>query len=149
MKKLLTLLSLTVAISAFGANNETSMKINAVVLQPLNVSHNGDIDFGNVIQNTTATVDTPKVFTVNGSAGAHVTLTINHQPANSFTQTTIKDSNDNRITVFLDDARLSSKTSTLDDQGNLTFSFKPRIYVPENQAPGTYTGSLVARVQYQ
>ena len=147
MKKLLILLSLTTAMTAFGADT-TTMNISATVLEPLNVSHNGDINFGNLIQNTTTTIDQAKTFTVHGSVGGSIHFTINDRPIREVTQTTISKGNDT-LPVYFDNIQLSSDSLTLDNSGNFTFSFKPRIYVPQNQAAGTYTGALTARVQYE
>ncbi|MGL5175629.1 MAG: DUF4402 domain-containing protein [Cetobacterium sp.] len=148
MKKILTLLSLTLSMTAFAADQAT-MEIKATVVKPLNVSHNGNIDFGTVIQNTTVRAEN-KLFTVSGTANQKVIFTMNGTPINQFTETELSKTGDNtkKMLVWLKDIKLSS-ADTLDGDGNLTWGFNAEMYIPEKQETGEYSGQLVARVTYQ
>ncbi|MGL5594521.1 DUF4402 domain-containing protein [Cetobacterium sp.] len=151
MKKLLMFLSLTMAISAFGADTAT-MNINAVVLAPLNVTHDGDINFGNIIQNTSSQEIT-KNFTVTGTPGAHFDFTINDQPLGSFANSELVHADGNSKMPFYTTNRTASagdlNNPQISQDGNFKFTFTGRTQADQSQTPGSYTGSLVARVQYQ
>lgn len=152
MKKLLILLSLTTAMTAFGADTAT-MSIGAKVLAPLNVTHDGDIDFGVVIQNTSS-AEITKNFTVTGTPGEKFTFTLNDQPLGNFANSELVHTNGTSKMHFFTTNRLANDGSgnlanpQIAQDGTFKFTFTGRTQADGNQTPGQYTGSLTARVQY-
>ncbi|WP_298065362.1 DUF4402 domain-containing protein [uncultured Cetobacterium sp.] len=142
MKKLLILLSLTTAITAFGAphgNTEkaATMNVTATVIKPLTIVKTGDMDFGNIIQGTNTTADSG--YTITGEKGQPIIITIDDSVSlsNAMSKTPLV---------------VGIKTqlpNSLDKDGNAHVSVQGFLTVPNNQTVGTYTGTLTARVQYQ
>ena len=130
------------AMTTFAAphgNEEKSatMNITATVIKPLTIAKTGDMDFGNIIQGTTATADSG--YTITGEKGQPIIVTI-----------------DNSVLLSNQKAKTSLavgiKTQlpkSLDKDGNANVSVQGFLNVPKDQHVGTYTGTLVARVQYQ
>ncbi len=157
MKKLLILLSLTTAMTAFGASAEkgpeatNTMYINATVLQPLNVINDGDVNFGNIIQNTT-TSKIAKKFTVTGTPGQKVIFKINNQNLDSFSNDKLtKVGGGAEMPLYTDSREVSSgdrSNPTIGQNGTLDFTFNVWTQASQNQAPGQYTGALNASVRY-
>ncbi|MGL5124881.1 MAG: hypothetical protein ACRC6U_02720 [Fusobacteriaceae bacterium] len=147
MKKLLMLLSCTLSLAAFA--NEATMNINAVIIKPLTVSHNGDIDFGLVAQNVT-TYARDKEFKVIGTPGQKINFTINETSLNNYNQINLKNSGgDSTIPMWLEDRTVSSGTlfePQLDSKGEMVFKFNAKL-VP-GTAIGAHTGALNVKVLY-
>ncbi|MGL6168444.1 MAG: hypothetical protein ACRC0Y_09170 [Fusobacteriaceae bacterium] len=147
MKKLLMLLSCTISLVAFA--NEATMNIKAVIVKPLTVSHNGDIDFGLVAQNVT-TYANDKQFKVIGTPGQKINFTINGKSLNDYNQINLKSStSDSTIPMWLEKRTVSSGTlfePQLDSKGEMTFKFDAKL-VP-GTAIGTHTGALNVKVLY-
>ena len=142
MKKLLTLLSLTMAITAFGTpqgNTEKTdtMTITATVISPLTIEKTQDMDFGNIIQGTRATATSGYIIT--GEKGQPITVTIDDSVllSNQKTKTS--------LVVGIE----TDLPQSLDNNGNANVSVLGSLNIPNDQQVGTYTGTLVARVQYQ
>ncbi|MCQ9628454.1 DUF4402 domain-containing protein [Cetobacterium somerae] len=142
MKKLLILLSLTTAMTAFGAphgNTEeaATMNVTATVIKPLTIVKTGDMDFGNIIQGTNTTTDSG--YTITGEKGQPIIVTIDDS---------VLLSNEKAKTSLVVGIKTQLPKS-LDTNGNANVSVQGFLNVPKEQHVGTYTGTLTARVQYQ
>lgn len=142
MKKLLILLSLTTAMTAFGAphgNTEeaATMNVTATVIKPLTIVKTGDMDFGNIIQGTNTTTDSG--YTITGEKGQPIIVTIDDS---------VLLSNEKARTSLVVGIKTQLPKS-LDTNGNANVSVQGFLNVPKEQHVGTYTGTLTARVQYQ
>ncbi len=145
MKKLITLLSLTMAMTAFGApqgntDKEGKMNITAEVIQPLTVTADKDMDFGKVIQGNTATAESK--FIITGESGENITVTIPEKVTLSNTK-----SNQNKLNVLITKRGLS--TTNLGPSGSIEIPVYGLITpTKENTPTGTYTGEFTAQVRY-
>ena len=142
MKKLLILLSLTTAMTAFVAphgNTEeaATMNVTATVIKPLTIVKTGDMDFGNIIQGTNTTTDSG--YTITGEKGQPIIVTIDDS---------VLLSNEKAKTSLVVGIKTQLPKS-LDTNGNANVSVQGFLNVPKEQHVGTYTGTLTARVQYQ
>ncbi|MGL4947146.1 MAG: hypothetical protein ACRC4X_05730 [Cetobacterium sp.] len=145
MKKLLTLLSLALTVSAFGAptgNKEESakMKVTATVIRPLTIAVAQDMDFGTIIQGAKA--DATGTYTLAGEPGAKIDITTTFPNAlsNGITKSSLP------IELVMG---MPKGGYSLDEVGNLSIDVKGSVNPTANTETGTYTGTLVARVQYQ
>ncbi|MGL4999847.1 MAG: DUF4402 domain-containing protein [Cetobacterium sp.] len=141
MKKLLMLLSLTLAVSAFGApqgNSEQSatMNISATVIKPLTIEKITDMEFGSIIQGSKANATSG--YSIKGEAGQSIAITIDSSVL--LTHETTKSS----IIVGI----RTSPPHSLDKNGNATLSVDGFLETTSNQEIGKYNGTLVAKVQY-
>ena len=140
MKKLLTLLSLTMAMTAFGApqgNVETShqMNINARVITPLTVNVT-DMNFGNIIQNSNATAN--GTYTITGEPNQGIIFTLD-KPEFLLSK---GDSENLGIHLTHDDLPTSvdpSGTTTINITGTLS---------PNSTHSGDYEGTIIGKIQY-
>lgn len=150
MKKLLILLSLTTAITAFAdtpttlpaskapqGNTEKSatMNINAMVIQPLKVSAE-EMEFERVIQGTTATA-TGK-YTIKGEPGQGIKVSIVTPDSLIGTKGT------QRLPINLE----YTLPNAVDHSGDASFNINGSIS-PSNEHLGSYTGEIKVSVQYQ
>ncbi len=140
MKKLLTLLSLTLSMTAFAApqgNTEKSanMQVIARVIKPLTIDATA-MEFGDIIQGTTTT--------------ATGTYTITGQPNETFVFTidriTELKNGDNSLAISLDG--LDDIPTTIPESGNLTHVLRGTLSPTSDTVPGIYTGTITARIQY-
>ncbi|WP_297431930.1 hypothetical protein [uncultured Cetobacterium sp.] len=145
MKKLLILLSLTTAMTAFGttlqgSEDSATMNINATVIKPLTVTVVDHMNFGTVIQGNEATA-TGK-YSIEGHPGETVFIT-----------TTLPTTLTNNITKsglgITFDTNISLNVNKLDANGKLPFDITGTITPTTSTPTGTYEGQIVARVQYQ
>ena len=149
MKKLLILLSLTTAMTAFAdtpttlpaskgpqgnAEKSATMNINATVIRPLTVEAE-NMEFGRVIQGTEATA-TAK-YTIKGEPNQAITITID-KPT-ELTNPTNK--------VNLPITLTHNEPNVLDNSGDASFDINGSI-TPSNKHLGAYTGTIVATVIY-
>lgn len=138
MKKLITLLSLTLASSAFALTNgdaSANMNITARVIQPLTVKAE-KMDFGKIIKGSTATSDSR--FLVSGESGEKVSIDIPKTasligPNNENIEVAIKTTNAGQQT-------LSATATEVGIHGTLPTTDKT--------VTGTYAGTLTASVRY-
>lgn len=142
MKKLLILLSLTTAMTAFGApqgNSEDSatMNINATVIKPLTITAK-DMKFGTVIQGTRATATGE--YTIDGEPGEKFEVTLSD--LQSLKRTGSDDTLDISFANFV-------IPHNLDGSGKASFNMVGTISPTNETLTGEYTGSITARVQYQ
>lgn len=138
MKKLITLLSLTMAMAAFGApqgdvEKTGDMNITATVIKPLTVTAQ-PMAFNKVIQGATATAKAN--FTIKGESRENITVTI----PETVTLTNGKNSLNVAITRTI--------PTNLGDAGEVTVPVNGSIETSNSTATGEYSGTLIARVQY-
>ena len=141
MKKLITLLSLTMAMTAFGASqgnteNNENMTITAQVIQPLTVKADKNLDFGKIIQGNTATANS--TFTITGEAKENITVII---PETVQLSNEIAKSSLNVEIVSLLPHNLGNSGSTI---AGITGT----IVTAADTPTGTYTGEFTAQVRY-
>ncbi|MCQ8212278.1 hypothetical protein NON08_07050 [Cetobacterium somerae] len=145
MKKLLTLLSLTMAMTTFAAphgNEEKSatMNITATVIRPLTVEVVDHMNFGTVIQGNKVTA-TGK-YLINGEPGQKITVTTTF-PENLFNVVS-------RSTLPIElNMPMPLTGYALGTDGELPLNIYGSITPSTETAPGTYKGQIIARVQYQ
>ncbi|MGL5378139.1 MAG: hypothetical protein ACRDAT_07695 [Cetobacterium sp.] len=147
MKKILILLSSILSTVVFA--NENTMNINAVIVKPLTVTNNGDIDFGLVAQNVT-TFANNKEFKVIGTPGQKINFTINNQSLNNYNKIDLNNhDNSSSIPMWLEEKNVTSGTlfqPQLDANGEMAFTFNAKL-VP-GTAIGSHTGALNVKVLY-
>ncbi|MGL4970914.1 MAG: DUF4402 domain-containing protein [Cetobacterium sp.] len=144
MKKLLTLLSLTLSMTAFAApqgNSEktSTMDISATVIKPLNISVTQDMNFGRVIQGSSA--NATGTYKISGEPGQGISIT-----------TTLPEGLTNGVNKSLLPITFNSFTKNiegLDSNGDFTFDITGTIVTNDSTPAGNYTGEIIARVQYQ
>ncbi|MGL4671685.1 hypothetical protein [Cetobacterium sp.] len=144
MKKLLTLLSLTLSMTAFAApqgNSEQSatMNINATVIKPLRIQVTQNMDFGTVIQGSSA--EATGTYKITGEPGQGITI-----------NTTLPEGLTNNINKAILPIAFNSITKNiegLNQNGEFYFNITGTIEPTEGTQIGNYTGEIIARVQYQ
>ncbi|MGL5190111.1 MAG: hypothetical protein ACRC7S_10750 [Cetobacterium sp.] len=153
MKKILTLLSLTLSMTAFANSvvQSDTMNINAKIVKPLTVSHDGHIQFGNLVQNSGHSEKVSRNFFINGTPGQKIEFKINDQKLDSFSNSHLTRVGGSETLDFYTSNRKVTNgdisNPTLDNNGNLTFSFDSVVNVT-NLPVGEYTGSLKVAVKY-
>ncbi|MGL6024715.1 MAG: hypothetical protein ACRC0F_08870 [Cetobacterium sp.] len=145
MKKLLTLLSLALTVSAFGAptgNKEESatMNVTATVIRPLTIKAT-DMAFGTIIQGTKA--NATGTYTLAGEPGAQVDITadIPEFLSNEVTRT--------GLPISFTGLSKQKQALTLDGNGNFVIDITGSVNPTTDTVTGEYKGTIVARVQYQ
>lgn len=150
MKKLLILLSLTTAMTAFAdapttlpaskapqGNTEKydTMNITATVITPLTVRAS-TMEFGRVIQGAKA--NAIGRYTITGEPGQDITveLTTPSQLKNTSNNTTLA------ITLTY------AAPTQIADNGDASFNINGEL-TPDTNHSGVYEGEIIARVQYQ
>ncbi|MGL4672601.1 DUF4402 domain-containing protein [Cetobacterium sp.] len=141
MKKLLMLLSLTLATSTFASlqsNSEQSatMNINAIVIKPLTIEKIADMEFGSIIQGNKA--NATSAYSIKGEAGQGITVTVDNSVLLQHENT------NSTMTVGI----RTAPPHSLNKDGNATLSVDGILETAQNQEVGKYTGTLVAKVQY-
>ncbi|MBC2850818.1 DUF4402 domain-containing protein [Cetobacterium sp. 8H] len=148
MKKLITLLSLTMAMTAFGApqgNTEKTgdMKITATVITPLTVVAQ-PMQFNKIIKGTTTPVTATATanFSITGEQGETVTVTIPN------TVTLInKANNQNQLAVAISGTTGEPTAMNL-ETSTISIPVTGTITTNSSTATGEYEGNLTARVTY-
>ncbi|MEG0135555.1 MAG: DUF4402 domain-containing protein [Cetobacterium sp.] len=141
MKKLITLLSLTMAMTAFGVttapqgNEEKTgdMNISAIIITPLTVRA-GEMAFGRVIQGSEATATAN--FIIAGEKDENITVTI--------PETVTLTNGENTLNVAI--AR--DIPTNLGTTGTITVPVNGSIVTSSSTTTGTYEGTLTATVRY-
>ena len=142
MKKLLILLSLTTAMTAFGIApqgntvEESNMDVTATVIKPLTVEAT-EMEFGRVIQGNNATASSN--YKISGEKGELISVEI---PSTVELTSTTGD----KMTATIEYQNLPTSIGA---NGSSIASVDGHLEVSSDQAVGTYTGTLTARVQYQ
>lgn len=141
MKKLLLLLSLTTAMTAFGApqvnpKEEGKMDVTATVISPLTVIAS-KMEFGKIIQGSSAKASSE--YQIKGETGELITVEIPDKvelTSNSGDKMTAK------ITY-------KNLPTSIGDNGSSTAAIDGHLDITPDQPVGNYSGVLIARVQYQ
>jgi|GEM_PF-3466661 len=141
MKKLLILLSLTTAITTFGAPvgntlNESNMDVTATVIKPLTVEAT-KMEFGKVIQGSNAIASSS--YKISGEEGELISVEI---PSSVELTSTTGD----KMTATIEYRNLPTSIGA---NGSTIAAVDGHLRVASDQAVGTYSGTLTARVQYQ
>lgn len=141
MKKLLILLSLTTATTAFGAPqgnsiNKGDMEITATVIKPLTVIATS-MEFGQVIQGSKTTASSN--YQITGEKGQPITIEI---PSTVELASISGDT----MTATIEYKNLPN---SIGESGSTNVAVNGHLNVASEQAVGNYTGTLTARVQYQ
>ncbi|MGL5051816.1 MAG: DUF4402 domain-containing protein [Fusobacteriaceae bacterium] len=142
MKKLLMLLSLTLAVSAFGApqgdsQQSADMEITARVIDPLTVVAE-PMQFGDIIKGTTA--EALGTFTIKGEPNQSMKFTIDSTAS-------LKGPDNNTLAISFDG--LDDLPTSVNADGKIIHSIKGILTPNANTVSGEYSGTLTARVQYQ
>ncbi|MGL5412192.1 DUF4402 domain-containing protein [Cetobacterium sp.] len=139
MKKLLILLSLTTAMTAFGvtSTDQATMNIKATVIKPLTIIAK-NMEFGTVIQGTKATATGQ--YTIDGEPGEKFEVTLSN--LSSLKRNGSEDTLDISFNNFV-------IPHNLDNAGKASFDMVGTINPTTETVTGIYTGSITARVQYQ
>ncbi|MGL4987747.1 MAG: DUF4402 domain-containing protein [Cetobacterium sp.] len=149
MKKII--LFLIIALNIFASNeDEKTMNITAKVIEPLNVVHNGDIEFGNVIQGSSHS-SSRHGFTAFGEPGQNIKVSLGGGNLNSFSKsvTLNHESSTDKLTVNLVNVSDYGKNTKLDEKGEFKYDFDAELNVPQNAALGRYAGTLTMAVIFQ
>ncbi|MGL4987746.1 MAG: hypothetical protein ACRCZO_20340 [Cetobacterium sp.] len=146
MKKLLTLLSLALTVSAFGAptgNKEESatMNVTATVIKPLTIKVTKDMAFGTIIQGTKA--DATGAYAVAGEPGATVDITT------TLPKTLTNATRSAGLDIDFEGLSEGKTSLTLNESGNLALNINGSINPTTDTPTGEYSGEIIARVQYQ
>ncbi|MGL4653672.1 hypothetical protein [Cetobacterium sp.] len=150
MKKILLLLALTLSTVALASSDvSTTMNINAIIVKPLTVSHNGDMNFGVIAQNQDAWVY-GKQFKVEGNPGQSISFTINGKTLNDYNEVRINNAEGtSSVPIWLENRQVTSGSlysPTIGEDGTFIYSFNAKL-VP-GTASGLHTGALVVSVKY-
>ncbi|MGL5622935.1 DUF4402 domain-containing protein [Cetobacterium sp.] len=139
MKKLLILLSLTTAMTAFGvtSTDQATMNIKATVIKPLTIIAK-NMEFGTVIQGTKTTATGQ--YTIDGEPGEKFEVTLSN--LSSLKRNGSEDTLDISFNNFV-------IPHNLDNAGKASFDMVGTINPTTETVTGIYTGSITARVQYQ
>lgn len=147
MKNLLFILLSSTALATYEVS--TTMTINAFIVKPLTVSHNGPMNFGVIAQNQDAWVS-GKYFKVEGSPGQSISFTINGKTLNDYNQINITNAEGtSSVPIWLENRQVTSGSlysPTIGEDGTFTYSFDAKL-VP-GTASGLHTGALVVSVKY-
>lgn len=140
MKKLLILLSLTTAMTAFGApqgNSETNyeMGINARVIVPLRVEV-ADMEFGDIIQDYTA--NATGTYTITGEPNQDILFTLEKPDF------LLSADNSENLAITFDYEPLPTK---VDSSGSTTVNIIGTLS-PTLIHSGNYSGTIVGKIQY-
>lgn len=146
MKKLIALLSLTMAMTAFGApqgdvEKTSDMRITATVITPLRVEAEA-MKFNKVIKGANATAQAK--FTITGEQGENIIVTIPNTATLTNTQDDTK-----TLNVTIAGGTDGQPTIMNLDDSKIELSMDGTIRTGEGTATGVYEGFLTAKVQYQ
>ena len=150
MSLILTLF-LLIFSNIFSSNtSEENMNINATIIKPLKVIHNGDINYGKVIQGSTHSTS-GHTFTIYGEPGQKVKITLDSKNINgnknSIVLTHEKNSS-NILNVFLKNETKDNPQTKLNEKGEYKYSFDTELTVPKNAQIGNYSGTLTMEVKF-
>jgi hypothetical protein len=150
----------TVAGSAVGHAQSANASISATVLQPITITKNNDLLFGNVfpgVNSTVAVTGSAAQFTLAGTASANVNLSFtlptnltsgaNNLPIGTWTgyhNATASPSSGG--TAFTPSA--SATASAFSGSGALSVYVGGTVQPAANQTAGTYTGTLTLNAAY-
>ena len=146
-----TLFLLTFSTIFSSNTSEENMNITATVIKPLRVVHNGDINYGNIIQGSTHTT-TGHVFTIYGEPKQNVDITLNEKNINASNKPIplIHEKNSSKtLSVQLKNEKDDGKETKLNDKGEYRYSFDTELKVPHDALVGDYSGTLTMKVRFK
>ncbi|MCQ8212276.1 DUF4402 domain-containing protein [Cetobacterium somerae] len=151
MALILTLFLLTFT-SIFSSNtSEKNMDIKATVIKPLRVIHNGDINYGKIIQGSTHST-TRHIFTIYGEPKQDVDITLNEKNINAQKNSIPlihKENNSQTLSVQLKNEKNDGNDTKLNEKGEYRYSFDTELIVPPNALVGDYSGTLTMKVRFK
>lgn len=142
MKKLLTLLSLTLSMTAFAAPqgnvaSNDSMKVTARVIAPLTVVAQ-QMEFGDIIQGSTAEAES--IFTIKGEPQQKIDFTITGIDK-------LVGENGAILPIVLEG--INNLPTSINESGTIVQNIKGIVNPTKETTTGDYVGYITARVQYQ
>ncbi|WP_407536095.1 DUF4402 domain-containing protein [Cetobacterium somerae] len=151
MSLILTLFFLTFS-NIFSSNtSKENMNINAIVLKPLKVIHNGDINYGKVIQGSIHSTN-GHTFIIYGEPGQNVDISLNDKNLNGFKENIYlfhDKNNSNTLDVYLKNTSDDGANTKLNEKGEYKYSFDTELTVPKNAPLGNYSGTLTMKVKFK
>lgn len=151
MSLILTLFLLTFN-NIFSSNtSEENMNINATVIKPLKVIHNGDINYDKVIQGSTHSTN-GHTFTIYGEPGQNVDISLNNKNLNGFKGNIYlfhEKNNSNTLNVYLKNTNDDGENTKLNEKGEYKYSFDTELTVPKSAPIGNYSGTLTMKVKFK
>ena len=145
MKKLLMLLSLTTAMTAFGSSNPNSanMNVNATIMETLTVRIDQHAEFGKIAKGTSGNVATGK-FSVKGQGNNQAKITISGLTNNG--KLTLR--NISGATISADVDHTEETLSLKHDEFVAATPIRFTLNVPDNQQTGLYEGNVAIQARY-
>ena len=137
MKKLLTLLSLTTAIAAFGSSNPNSanMNVNATIMETLTVRIDQHAEFGNIAIGK---------FSVKGQGRNQAKITISGLTNDG--KLALK--NISGATVWANIDHTEETIALRQDEFVSAKPIKFTLDIPSNQQTGVYSGNITIQARY-
>lgn len=147
---ILTILSSLISFSQDINTSNPDMNITAQVIKPLVVTNSGDINFGKVIQGTTATA-TDNHFLISGEPKQNIKISINGSNMNSFSKTvrlTHDKLKNETLDVKLTNVSHDGQNTKLDNDGKFKYKFDASTSPTNLTEPGLYSGVLSVKVTF-
>lgn len=145
MKKLLTLLSLTTAIAAFGSSNPNSanMNVNATIMETLTVRIDQHAEFGKIAKGTSGNIAIGK-FSVKGQGRNQAKITISGLTNDG--KLALK--NISGATVWANIDHTEETIALRQDEFVSAKPIKFTLDIPSNQQTGVYSGNITIQARY-
>lgn len=153
MKNKILILAILSSLTSFSQdinNSNPDMNITAQVIKPLVVTNSGDINFGKVIQGTTATA-TDNHFLISGEPKQNIKISINGSNMNSFSKTvrlTHDKLKNKTLDVKLTNVSHDGQNTKLDKDGKFRYTFDASTSPTNLTEPGLYSGVLSVKVTF-
>ena len=128
-----------------------NMNITATVIKPLQVIHNGNINYGKIIQGSTYST-TGHIFTIYGEPKQNVDITLNETNINAFNKPIPlihKENSSKTLSVQLKNEKDDGKDTKLNENGEYKYSFDTELKVPHDALVGDYSGTLTMKVRFK
>lgn len=151
MSLILTLFLLAFSNIFSSTTSEENMNINATIIKPLKVIHNGDINYGKAIQDTTHSTS-GHTFIIYGEPGQNIDISLNDKNLNGFKENISlfhEKGNSNLLDVYLKNTSDDGANTKLNEKGEYKYSFDTELTVPKNATIGNYSGTLTMKVKFK
>ncbi|ERT67958.1 hypothetical protein HMPREF0202_02176 [Cetobacterium somerae ATCC BAA-474] len=145
MKKLLILLSLTTAMTAFGNNNTNpaNMNVSATIMETLTVRVDQPAEFGKIAKGTSGNTAIGR-FSVKGQGNNQAKITISGLTNNG--KLTLR--NISGATISADVDHTEETLSLKHDEFVAATPIRFTLNVPDNQQTGLYEGNVTIQARY-
>lgn len=145
MKKLLILLSLTTAMTAFGANSKetNTMNVSATIMETLTVRIDQHAEFGKIAKGTSGNIATGR-FSVKGQGNNQAKITISGLTNDG--KLTLR--NISGATISADVDHTEETLSLKHDEFVAATPIRFNLNVPDNQQTGLYEGNVTIQARY-